>query len=65
MTEKQAMCALFPDLPCPRGEQSAGACQVRLEQGNYDPVSDFRDYLMMNCAILRAEQQREKRDRLS
>ena len=64
MAEKQAMCPLFPDTPCPQGKDAADACQVRLEVGNYDPVSDFRDYLMMNCAILRAEQQREGKQEL-
>ncbi len=62
MTEKQAMCPLFPDVPCPRGYDASEACKVRLEEGSYDPVSDFRDYLMMNCAIMRAEQQRRKKN---
>ncbi len=60
MEKSQAMCPLFPDVPCPRGDDAAEACQVRFEQNNYDPVADFRDYLMLNCALLRAEQQREK-----
>ncbi len=65
MTEKQAMCPLFPDVPCPRGKEAADSCQVRMEEGDYDPVSDFRDYLMMNCAVLRAEQQRENKNQSS
>ncbi len=64
MSEKQAMCPLFPDVPCPQGDEAAEACTVRFEQANYDPVADFRDYLLMNCAILRAEQQREGKKEL-
>jgi len=57
--ENEEMCPLFPDLPCPRGKDSADDCQVRMESG-YDPLIDFKDYLFMNCAIQRANE-REKR----
>jgi len=57
--ENEEMCPLFPDLPCPRGKDSADACHVRLESG-YDPMSDFKDYLFMNCAIHRASEREKK-----
>lgn len=56
---EQAMCPLFPDMECPRGHSSAEACQVRMNS-DYDPMTDFRDYLFMNCAIHRARQENDK-----
>lgn len=58
---KKAMCPLFPDMPCPRGNDFAEACKVRL-QGDYNPLSDFNDYLLMHCAILRAKESERKKD---
>ena len=51
--KKNVMCPLFPDVPCPQGKEAADQCQVRFE-GDYDPVKDFKDYLFMDCAIMRA-----------
>lgn len=51
--QAQAMCPLYPDMPCPRGDESAQSCQVRAE-GDFDPMLDFRDYLLLNCALHRA-----------
>jgi len=57
------MCPLFPDKPCPHGHDSAESCMVRLN-ADFDPVADFRDYLLINCAVLRAEKEniKEKRE---
>ena len=55
---KQAMCPLFPDMPCPQGQESAESCKVRME-GDYNPLSDFKDYLFMNCALQRARENDE------
>jgi len=53
------MCPLFPDMVCPQGNKSADACKIRLE-GDYNPLSDFKDYLIMNCAIQRAKEKENK-----
>ena len=53
--ENQAMCPLFPNIPCPQGDQAANQCQVRLD-ADYDPIRDHKDYLFMHCAIHRAEE---------
>lgn len=58
---KKAMCPLFPDIPCPQGHDSAESCKVRME-GNYNPLSDFKDYLFMNCAMQRARESEKNND---
>ncbi len=60
--KKEAMCPLFPDVKCPQGHDAADACQVR-QHGDYDPMSDMRDYLYMNCAIQRANEQRSNKQK--
>ena len=35
--QKQAMCPLFPDVPCPQGEEASEECRVRVN-GDFDPV---------------------------
>jgi hypothetical protein len=58
MIKKQkAICPLFSDVECPQGDNAAEACQVRLN-GDYDPVAAGKDYLFMNCAIQRANEQK-------
>jgi len=56
--EKEQMCPLFPDMPCPQGKEASEACSVRIN-GNYDPVNDFRDHLLMHCALHRNQQRLE------
>lgn len=53
---KKAMCPLFEDVECPQGNEASEACKVRLD-GDYDPISDHRDYIFMNCAVRRAREQ--------
>ena len=53
---KKQMCPMFPDINCPQGEEMSEACSVRIN-GDFDPMSDFRDYLLVHCAIY---QSREK-----
>jgi hypothetical protein len=60
--KKQDMCPLYPDMPCPRGQESAQSCQVRAE-GDFDPMLDFRDYLLLNCALHRANAPAEKQEK--
>ncbi len=52
---KQAMCPLFPDLPCPQGIEAGKECSVRVN-GEFDPVLYFRDDLVMHCAIYQNQQ---------
>lgn len=62
MSEKQKeMCPLFDDVECPQGDEAVESCNVRM-QADYDPMSDYRDYVFMNCAIRRAREQDEKQD---
>ncbi len=56
--KEQAMCPLFPDVVCPQGDEAAEACDVRMH-ADYDPMTDFRDYAFMNCAVRRAREQEE------
>jgi len=59
MAEKKIfMCPVFEDVPCPRGEEAAEACSVRMN-GDFDPMADFKDLLLMHCALYRAEQKRD------
>ena len=52
---KQAMCPLFPDLPCPQGMEASQECSVRVN-GEFDPVLYFRDDLVLHCAIYQNQQ---------
>ena len=57
--EKVYMCPLFPDQPCPQGKQAADECKVRVN-GDYDPVTDFKDLLVMHCALHKENENSEK-----
>lgn len=61
--EKETMCPLFPDVKCPQGQKAVDACQVR-QDGDYDPMSGFRDYLYMNCAVQRAHEQNDEKQNI-
>lgn len=56
--KKEHLCPVFKDQPCPQGKEAADACTVRVS-GNYDPMNDFKDLLLLHCALYRAEQDRE------
>ena len=58
--EKIHMCPLFPEQPCPQGKEAADACAVRVN-GDYDPITDFKDLLVMHCAIHKSNQSREEK----
>ena len=53
-TRKQ-FCPVFPDLICPQGEAASDACKVRL-RADFDPMHDFRDQLLLECALFRSRQ---------
>ncbi|HID38743.1 MAG TPA: hypothetical protein EYP36_04420 [Calditrichaeota bacterium] len=61
--KKEAMCPLFPDVVCPQGDEAANACDVRMHT-DYDPMMDYKDYAFMDCAIRRAREQEEKKNRI-
>lgn len=54
--KQQPMCPLFEDVVCPQGQDAVDSCQVRLD-GDFDPMSAYKDYVFMNCAIRRAREQ--------
>lgn len=54
------MCPLFPDMPCPQGKNASEACYIRRDS-NYDPLVDFKDYFMLNCALHRIEEEKVKK----
>jgi len=53
--EKVHMCPVFPDLVCPQGLEMSEACSVRVN-GNFDPMVDFRDHLLLHCALYQNQQ---------
>jgi hypothetical protein len=60
MTEtKQHACPVFPDMICPQGKEMSEACTVRIN-GNFDPMADFRDHLLLHCAIYQSSSQAKK-----
>ena len=52
---KKHMCPVFPDMICPQGEAMSNACSVRIN-GDFDPMSDFRDFLLVHCAIYQSKE---------
>ena len=52
---KKHICPVFPDMPCPQGQEMSEACTVRMN-GDFDPMLDFRDHLLLHCAINQNEQ---------
>ncbi len=60
-SNKERMCPLFPDMPCPRGREAVNGCMVRMES-DYDPIRDFKDYLFMNCAIKLANDEDKRKN---
>lgn len=58
--EKKHMCPLFPEQVCPQGKDAADACAVRVN-GDYNPVTDFKDLLVMHCAIQKSNQESKEK----
>jgi hypothetical protein len=57
MVEEQVyFCPVFPDLICPQGKEMSDACSVRIN-GNFDPMLDFRDLLLLHCALYQNQQE--------
>lgn len=53
--EKVHMCPVFPDLICPQGQEMSEACSVRMN-GDFDPIADFKDHLLLHCALYQNQQ---------
>ena len=62
LKSKQALCPIFPDIACQQGHDSADACKVRMD-GDLNPLENFRDYLFMNCALQRARENENKKNK--
>ncbi len=56
---KKYLCPVFPDMLCPQGKELSKACMVRIN-GDFDPMADFRDHLLLHCALYQNEQQTKK-----
>ena len=57
--DKIHICPVFPDMICPQGEEMSEACSVRIN-GDFDPMADFRDHLLLHCAIYQNEERAKK-----
>ena len=55
MENQEALCPVLPDVPCPRGEQAAKECLDRLK-GDFDPMADLNDFMILNCAVMQAQE---------
>ncbi|MBA7524329.1 hypothetical protein ES705_16466 [subsurface metagenome] len=53
--DKVHMCPVFPDLICPQGKAMSDTCSVRIN-GNFDPMANFRDHLLLHCALYQNQQ---------
>ena len=50
---KKHLCPVFPEMICPQGHEMSEACTV-------DPMADFRDHLLLHCAIYQNGQKAQK-----
>ena len=57
--DKKHICPVFPEMICPQGAMMSEACTVRIN-GEFDPMADFRDHLLLHCAIFQNEEQVKK-----
>jgi len=57
--DKIHFCPVFPDLICPQGEKMSNACTVRIN-GNFNPMENFRDHLLLHCALFQQKEQINK-----
>ncbi|MEA3287841.1 MAG: hypothetical protein U9Q77_10780 [Candidatus Marinimicrobia bacterium] len=56
--EKRAGYCPVYDIECPGGSEAVAACELRFE-GDYNPLTSFRDADIEHCAIYRKEQQEQ------
>ncbi len=52
--KRQDHCPVY-DIECPAGSEAATSCEARFE-GDYNPLTSFRDADIEHCAIYRKEQ---------
>ena len=57
--DRKHICPVFPEMICPQGEKMSEACTVRIN-GEFDPMADFRDHLLLHCALFQNEEQSKK-----
>jgi len=56
--KKIQMCPVFPDIPCPGGEEASFRCAIRIN-GQFDPMLYFRDQLILHCALHQSQEHKE------
>jgi len=54
---RDGFCPVY-DIECPAGIEAANSCEMRFE-GDYNPLTTFRDADIEHCAIYRKEQQEQ------
>jgi hypothetical protein len=59
---KKHLCPVFPDMICPQGQEMSNACTVRIN-GDFDPMADFRDHLLLHCAIFQSAEHAKNLDK--
>ncbi len=52
--DRRGWCPVF-DLACPSGLEAAEACEHRFD-GDYNPLTNYRDADISHCALYRQEQ---------
>ena len=57
--DRKHICPVFPEMICPQGGKISEACTVRIN-GEFDPMADFRDHLLLHCALFQNEEQSKK-----
>ena len=55
--DRTGYCPVY-DIECPGGSEAAADCEMRFE-GDYNPLTSFRDADIEHCAIYRREQQEQ------
>ena len=58
------MCPVFPDTPCPSGEEASHQCAIRIN-GEFDPMLYFRDQLVLHCALHQTQQHNESNQEIN
>ena len=57
--DRAGFCPVY-DIECPSGDEAAASCEKRF-QGDYNPLTSFRDADIEHCALFRKGQAEEKR----
>jgi len=58
---RKGHCPVY-DIECPSGSEAAESCEMRF-QGDYNPLTSFRDAEIEHCAIYRKDQADQNQDK--